>query len=52
MHGGLRYNLQWQVVTELEEQLCELLFSLTEFSELNSVVLVVTEHTLVKDDVN
>ena len=34
------------VVTELE--LWELLFSLTQLSELNSVVLVVTKDTLVK----
>ena len=39
-----------RVVTELEEYLCELLFSLTQLSDLNSVVLVVTEHTLVKDE--
>ena len=37
-----------RVVTELEEQLCELLFSLTQLSELNSVVLVVTKDTLAK----
>ena len=49
MHGELRYNFLWQVVTELEEQLWELLFILTQLSELNSVVLVVTKDTLVKD---
>ena len=38
-----------KVVTELEEQLCELLFSLTQLSELNSVVLVVTHDTLMRD---
>ena len=37
-----------RVVTELEEYLCELLFSLTQLSELNSVFLVVTKDTLVK----
>ena len=37
------------VVTELEESLWELLFSLTQLSELNSVVLVVTNGTLVRD---
>ena len=36
------------VVTELEEQLWELLFSLTQLSDLNSVVLVVTKYALVK----
>ena len=39
-----------RVVTELEEQLWELLFSLTQLSELNSVLLVVTKDTIVKDE--
>ena len=38
-----------RVVTELEELLWELLFSLTHLSELNLVVLVVTHDTLVRD---
>ena len=50
MHGGIRYNWQWKVVTKLEEYLCELLFSLTQLSELNSFVLVVTKDALVKDE--
>ena len=37
------------IVTELDVQLCDLLFSLTQLNELNSVGLVVTKDTLVRD---
>ena len=41
---------EWfEVVTELDVYLCELWSSLTQLSELRSVVLVVTELTLVRD---
>ena len=39
-----------RVVTELEEQLREFLFTLTQLSELNSFVLVVTKDTLMRDE--
>ena len=41
---------EWfKVATKLDVYLCELQSSLTQLSELNSTVLVVTEDTIVRD---